>query len=61
MNDDPPTETDKIAFPRLDASELAAIKPLAISCSFADGQTVFQAGDADLDLFVVESGANGRN
>jgi thioredoxin reductase (NADPH) len=57
MNDDPPTETDKIAFPRLDASELAAIKPLAISCSFADGQTVFQAGDADLDLFVVESGA----
>src|SRR3984957_8808864 len=57
MNDDPPTETDKIAFPRLAASELAAIKPLAISCSFADGQTVFQAGDADLDLFVVESGA----
>jgi thioredoxin reductase (NADPH) len=57
MNDDPPTETDKIAFPRLDASELAALKPLAISCSFADGQTVFQAGDADVDLFVVESGA----
>jgi thioredoxin reductase (NADPH) len=57
MNDDPPTETDKIAFPRLDASDLAAIKPLAISCSFEDGQTVFRAGDADLDLFVVESGA----
>ncbi len=57
MNDDPPTETDKIAFPRLDARDLAAIKPLAISCSFADGQTVFQAGDADLDLFVVDSGA----
>jgi thioredoxin reductase (NADPH) len=57
MNDDPPTETDNKAFLRLDASDLAAIKPLAISCSFADGQTVFQAGDADLDLFVVESGA----
>ena len=57
MNDDPPTETDNKAFLRLDASDLAAIKSLAISCSFADGQTVFQAGDADLDLFVVESGA----
>src|SRR5438876_7557896 len=48
---------DAIAFPRLDASDLAALKPLATSCSYEDGQAVFRAGDADLDLFVVESGA----
>ena len=48
---------EAIAFPRLDANDLAALKPLATSCSFEDGQTVFRAGDADLDLFVVESGA----
>jgi CRP-like cAMP-binding protein len=26
-------------------------------CAFEDGQNIFRAGDADLDLFVVESGA----
>jgi thioredoxin reductase (NADPH) len=46
-----------IAFPVLDASDLASLKPLASSCTFADGEFVFRAGDADLDLFVVESGA----
>src|SRR5438876_4662467 len=51
------TSSEALAFPRLDEAELAALKPLATSCSFDDGQTVFQAGDADLDLFVVESGA----
>src|SRR5204862_3648686 len=50
------SETDEIAFPKLNASEIAALKPLGVSCSFEDGQTVFRAGDADLDLFVVESG-----
>src|SRR5258706_9898958 len=45
------------AFPRLSAAELAALKPLSVPCSFGDGQVVFRAGDADLDLFVVESGA----
>jgi thioredoxin reductase (NADPH) len=48
---------ETLAFPRLDESELAALRPLATPCSFEDGQTVFRAGDADLDLFVVESGA----
>src|SRR5205085_12477635 len=38
------------------ASDLAALRPLATSCSFEDGEFVFRAGDADLDLFVVESG-----
>ena len=49
--------SDPIAFPRLDALDLAALTPLAATCTFEDGQTVFRAGDADLDLFVVESGA----
>ena len=46
-----------VAFPHLDAAELAALKALATSCSFEDGETIFRAGDADPDLFVVESGA----
>src|SRR3954467_6361119 len=48
---------DPIAFPRLNADDLALLKPLATPCSFEDGETVFSAGSADLDLFVVESGA----
>src|SRR6266699_6425035 len=56
MPDNSATSSDPIAFPQLDASELAALKPLATSCSFEDGQAVFRAGDAELDLFVVESG-----
>ncbi len=57
MRDDPAKTSDAIAFPELDASDLASLRPLATSCFFEDGQTVFRAGDADLDLFVVESGA----
>ncbi len=51
------TELDTIAFPRLDEADLAALRPLGEVCRFEDGQTVFRAGDADVDLFVVESGA----
>lgn len=57
MADSSVTSTHPTAFPRLDASDLAALKPLATMCAFEDGQPVFRAGDADLDLFVVESGA----
>jgi len=57
MSDDPTTTSDAIAFPQLDANDLASLRPLATSCSFEDGQTIFRVGDADLDLFVVESGA----
>src|SRR5476651_1719057 len=57
MPDDPATTSDAIAFPELDASDLASLRPLATSCFFEDGQTVFSVGDADLDLFVVEAGA----
>ena len=41
---------------RLDAAELESLRPLATRCAFEDGQEVFRAGDAELDLFVVESG-----
>src|SRR5438046_5819867 len=57
MPDSSATEKDALAFPTLDASDLAALKPLATPSFFEDGQIVFRAGDADLDLFVVESGA----
>ena len=53
----PGHEKDPQAFPELDDSDLAVIRELAIQCSFEDGQPVFRAGDADLDLFVVEAGA----
>src|SRR4029079_15285473 len=48
--------SDPIAFPRLEANDLAILKPLSDVVSFSDGQVVFHAGDVDLDLFVVESG-----
>src|SRR3954468_2675944 len=54
---EPDPSSNTIAFPKLDAADLAALKPLATPCIFDDGQAVFRAGDADLDLFVVESGA----
>jgi thioredoxin reductase (NADPH) len=51
------TPSDKTAFPELQAGDLEALRPLSTSCTFEDGQTVFRAGQADLDLFIVESGA----
>src|SRR3989442_9718833 len=57
MADGTATESNTIAFPRLEPADIEALKPLATDCSFEDGQTVFRAGDSDLDLFVVESGA----
>src|SRR5437016_13527797 len=55
MADTATSSSHPIAFPRLDATDLAALRPLASSCSFNDGEFVFHAGDADLDLFIVES------
>src|SRR5262245_12872291 len=52
-----PPLTDTIAFPSLTATDLALLRPLAVPCSFQDGETVFRAGDAEIDMFVVESGA----
>src|ERR1700683_1055609 len=50
------TSLNNIAFPKLDQGELAAIRPMASTCSYEDGQSIFRAGDSDLDLLVVESG-----
>src|SRR5215471_3206073 len=47
---------NSIAFPKLTAADMAQLKSLAEESSFKNGETVFRAGDPDIDLFVVESG-----
>jgi len=44
------------AFPRLEAHDLAILKPLSDIVSFSDGEIIFRAGDVDLGLLVVETG-----
>lgn len=51
-----PAESNEPAFPSLSAEEIKLLRPFAAAQDFADGQIVFKAGDADIDLFVVESG-----
>ena len=53
MKNTPDTST----FPSLATAEIEFLRPLAEPCRFEDGATVFRAGDAQLDLFVVEVGA----
>jgi thioredoxin reductase (NADPH) len=47
---------EEVAFPRLTSTELALVKPLATPRDYADGEVVFRSGQADIDLYVVESG-----
>ena len=47
---------EEVAFPRLTSSELALVKPFATPCDYADGETIFRVGQADIDLYIVESG-----
>ncbi len=47
---------NEVAFPTLSKAEFDLVKPLATACDYADGETVFRAGQAEIDLFVVESG-----
>src|SRR5438128_10046737 len=49
-------QIENVAFPQLTKAELELIKPLATPCHYADGETVFRAGQADIDLYIVESG-----
>jgi thioredoxin reductase (NADPH) len=49
-------QPEEVAFPQLTSSELAILKPLATPCDYQDGDAVFRAGQADIDLYVVESG-----
>ncbi len=48
--------SQEVAFPRLSTPELAVLKPLATPRDYDDGETVFRAGQAEIDMFVVESG-----
>jgi thioredoxin reductase (NADPH) len=48
--------SQETAFPRLSNAEFAVLKSLATARDYNDGETVFRAGQADIDLFVVESG-----
>jgi thioredoxin reductase (NADPH) len=49
-------QNEEAAFPRLTTAEIAVLKPLATAHHYADGEVVFRAGQADIDLCVVESG-----
>jgi thioredoxin reductase (NADPH) len=49
-------QIEEVAFPRLTSAELALVKPLAAPRDFADGETIFRAGQADIDLYIVETG-----
>ena len=48
--------TSDVAFPYLTEAELAMVKPFATARDYADGETVFHVGQADIDLVIVESG-----
>lgn len=55
-NPEDTSTSNPIAFPRIEAHDLALLKPLSDTVSFSDGQIIFQAGDVDLDLYIVETG-----
>jgi thioredoxin reductase (NADPH) len=50
------SQSEEVAFPRLSPAELAVLKPLATAHDYVDGETIFRAGQADIDFYVVESG-----
>jgi thioredoxin reductase (NADPH) len=49
-------QIEEVAFPQIISTELALIKPLATPCDYADGESIFRSGQADIDLYIVESG-----
>ncbi|HZN67287.1 MAG TPA: FAD-dependent oxidoreductase [Tepidisphaeraceae bacterium] len=51
-----PHDVPNEAFPKLDEEEVEAIRAVATVETFADGESVFHAGRADVDLFIVKSG-----
>jgi thioredoxin reductase (NADPH) len=46
----------QFAFPKLSEDEIESVARLATVCSFKDGETIFQAGQRGLPLYVVVSG-----
>jgi thioredoxin reductase (NADPH) len=51
------SSAERAAFVRLSDADVDALRPVSTICHFNDGDTVFRAGDAGLDLLIVESGA----
>ena len=49
-------QIQEVAFPRLTSAEVALVRPLATARDYADGETIFRAGQADIDLVIVETG-----
>jgi thioredoxin reductase (NADPH) len=49
-------QIEEVAFPQLTSAELALVRPLAKTCDYANGETIFRAGQSEMDLFIVESG-----
>jgi CRP-like cAMP-binding protein len=49
-------EIHEAAFPRLSHNELECLRTMAQLHTYADGDLLFQAGQAEIDLHVVESG-----
>jgi thioredoxin reductase (NADPH) len=49
-------ETDEVAFPRLDPHEIEVVEETAAAQRYADGEYVFRAGQADVDLYIIKSG-----
>lgn len=47
---------EPVAFPQLSRAEMAAVETMAEARDYADGETVFKVGQAEIDLYVVESG-----
>src|SRR4051794_35983402 len=50
------TSSEQVAFPKLSTAELTVLKSLATAHEYHDGETIFRAGQADIDLCVVETG-----
>ncbi len=50
------TQIQDVAFPRLTNTEVDLVKPLATTRDYADGETIFRAGQADIDFVIVETG-----
>jgi thioredoxin reductase (NADPH) len=47
---------EEVAFPQLTRAEMAMVRPMGVVRDYTDGETVFRAGQADIDLYVVEDG-----
>jgi thioredoxin reductase (NADPH) len=50
------SQIQEVAFPSLSEAEMAVVRPLATARDFDDGETIFRAGQAEIDLVIVESG-----